>query len=248
MWGRGEIVAADCRRAMIFFGILIGIVISGAIIILSNRYVSVKYRSEAEARRKSRLGNSVTPLKIRVAMIAQDLMPLFAQLKIDASSTIDVIAADGLYLDSGNGHLLRNGIKDWIQKGASVNYFLLHSSDQALDKFLSIAREFPDKFKVYRLDQERCPSGVSEIVSEFETLHPTIVTGSGVEAMWLEKNHPLRSRYAFDVVYYPPFSVQNGEGKAEFVKYRDKILKLKAVCEPVPVSETVEDQVRGDAA
>jgi len=217
---------------MVVWGILAGCVLSVVFVILNNFWVNAKFERDLVKRRAARVANALTPVRVPIAMIAQDMFPLFSQLPLEAGVQIQIVGNDGFYASkkNKNGELLLDGIRKWMKKGVSVTYVLVDScGDVSLDgseKLNTLQNEFPNLFRMVSIKLADLPSGVASATSELCNTHPTIVQGNGLRAMWLERNHPCGSKYAFNVDFFSPESLQNTKYLSEFEKFRSQVAKL----------------------
>lgn len=205
--------------------------------------LSMKRRSKQ--RREQRAANSPKSIKIDVATISRDLVPLIDKLEV-ANTTIHLVGGDGEYFLSSNGKYLESAMDRWVRAGAEVNYYLIAPSPEALACLDGLIAKHGDKFRVYRLDDCECSDRSTELTAFFETLHPTLIESeSGVaNAMWVEYNHPRKSRFAYSVKFTSPEALVDDE-KVEFECYLGLVHELHELCsrygeEPEGAPETQE--------
>ena len=166
-------------------------------------------------------------VKIAVAQIANDLVPLIDKLSLD-NSRLRIVGYDGQYILGENRRLWRNALSRWLKKGLNVEYILMNPSQDVVNSFTRIkdkAKIKDGRLKIFVLE---CPdaNGLKE-VKRLKTTHPTLFSGGdGTKAMWVEGDHPLGSRFAYDVTYVPPGAMNEGQNR-KFNEYERMIEKYR---------------------
>lgn len=214
---------------MIFIGIILGFCVSALIILWVNISENKKFDKEIAKARSSRSIEEASPIKIPIAMIAQDMVPLVSQLQISKETEMFIIGNDADYTTTITGHLLIDGLENWLETGATINYFLLSDIKGINGDLNELSKKYPMNFLVYRmsnLDNE-LKLKVQNIAGKLGLAHPTIIKKSqSGNAMWLENDHPLGSKYAFNIKFYTPKSLTIAKYFDVFKKYDEIVAEL----------------------
>ncbi|WP_146345625.1 hypothetical protein [Falsiphaeobacter marinintestinus] len=214
---------------MVFLGIALGVLISVFFILWNNRTVNAEFERDLDEVRNLRSASLTEPVRIPIAMIAQDMLPLFAQLKIDNKVRIDIVgndASNGHYSHSDNGPMLVEGIRSWLKSGASVRYLIIDSRPSKENNLQSLVTEFPENFKIDYIDPATLPSEKLALVENVADRHPTLLSSDGYFALWLEGKHPRGSKYAYNVDFYSPESLRNPAHKKIFDYYSNLVTEV----------------------
>ena len=210
---------------MAFLSIVFGFILFGVCLL-------VFYSFQDRARRKLRDARSIDsshPILIDVAAISRDLVPLIDKHAL-AGATINMVASDGAYFNSPNAGYFISSVLRWTKLGATLNYIVIEPSSTALKGMDELTYATSGKFIVHEVSHDSCDESVEVIISELMTLHPTLIElANGDKSMWVEYNHPVDSRFAYDVKFTSTKALI-GDELTEFTRYKGLIDKLKEAC------------------
>lgn len=171
--------------------------------------------------------------KIAAAQIASDLVPLVNKLSLE-NSKLRIVGYDGQYILGKNRRLWKKSLSEWLRKGLDVEYILMKHHCEVIDSFKKIKEQEKEggvRLRIFVFE----PSDASEMAEweKLKTFHPTLFYGGdGTKAMWIEEDHPLGSRFAYDVTYVPPDAMDEEQNR-KFDGYERMINSSKSHCREV---------------
>ena len=238
--------------------ILLGIILCIAILILALQYdrpvadmvaggaaffVSLLFAKEFSARcderkliklRNSRSRYPQRAVRIPVAQVANDLVPLVDRLSLE-NGRLQLVGYDGKYILGKNGNIWKDSLSKWLEKGLNVEYVLMAPSPEVIDAFRRIKERTKKEIGQLEVFIFKCTDRPAEW-KQLETCHPTLFHGDDetTKAMWIEGDHPIGSRFVYDVTYVPP-DAMNDEQNRKFEEYKHMIESSKKYCREITV-------------
>ena len=183
--------------------------------------------TDRDQRRISRVAAHSTFYK--VAHTGSMFVPSFDAF-MEEGAEVYIAAGDGLYpsrVKSKRGEVYNNGLKTWLdKKRATIHLVITHPSERARKQWQSMAAAYPNRFNVYLLDREKVAGPAAEVtkdqITKLDTFHPELLinkseTSESAGAMWIEGNHPVGSKYAYDVEFVDPAHIAHDK---RFKSYR----------------------------
>lgn len=172
-------------------------------------------------------------VRIAAAQIASDLVPLVNKLSLE-NSKLRIVEYDGQYILGKNRRLWRKSLSEWLRKGLDVECILMNPPCEVIDSFKKIKEQEKEggvRLKIFIF--ERSDSSKMAEWEKFKTFHPTLFYGGdGTKAMWIEEDHPLGNRFAYDVTYVPPDAMDEEQNR-KFDGYERMINFSKSHCREV---------------
>ena len=169
-------------------------------------------------------------VRIAAAQIASDLVPLVNKLSFE-NSKLRIVGYDGQYILGKNRRLWRKSLSEWLRKGLDVEYILMDPPREVIDSFKKIKEQEKEggvRLKIFVFERSDA-SGMAKW-EKLKTFHPTLFYGGdGTKAMWIEEDHPLGSRFAYDVTYVPPDAMDEEQNR-KFDGYERMIDSFKIHC------------------
>lgn len=167
----------------------------------------------------------------RRARIASDLVPK-ADPNVKAGTKIFVIGNDGPNLDSerynksGRNQWLK-ALKDWLERGADITYFLLNPQRDALIHLRALTNsKHQGKLMVYqKADKSDIPLSVRTMFKEWETTHFAIFEQNDKPVQfWYESFHKVGETEAEDCYFFPKAAAQASSLPIRYKRALNKIL------------------------
>lgn len=153
-------------------------------------------------------------ISVAQANMAQDLCPLIDRY-MKEGSTILIPGGDPNELFRPL-YPWNRYLRKWLERGAHITYCLVEPSNHAESKLERLQREFPrlmDLRIVWSVDQIDDEKD-QKLVERMRTYHTVLLEnktddGAVERVMWIEGNHPLRSKVAYDCQFVPPAIANN---------------------------------------
>ena len=263
------IVMVGCVVVLFWFGALespVGGALAGLVAFIGSWVLAGAVAERREDRRiekirKRRLGRLREPVRIRVAQIASDLVPLIDELPPRArqNGVLRIVGYDGNYIRGRNGNLLKKAFVRWIREGLTVEYILTNPDTDAGSAYSTLLSQEDEAARprlrvlcVGKYEREDFENRGIDLES-LKSKHPTLFysrTGDSakedektIKAMWIEEDHEPGSNVAYDVTYVSPDAM--GDEEEELYDHHDKeIESLKELCDTIlPESESRHEAV-----
>jgi len=139
-------------------------------------------------------------------------------------SEIYIPVTDGLYhtrVKANRRIQYMNGLKTWVERGADVHLVVTRADERCCGEWQQLVDEHPDGFHVHILDRSKAAQAASDSIelqiAALDTFHPALLVNLATNtatrsaapgAMWIELNHPVGSKYAYDVSFVNPERAQ----------------------------------------
>ena len=193
--------------------------------VISQAIVASRDERELTKRRNSRPLYPKRAFTINEARIANDLVPLVDKLPLKDSRLL-LVGYDGEYILKEDKKLWENSLLKWLKKGLTVEYILVKPDPprEVIEAFRRIKeKKEGGELKVFVLKSDKG--------EKWKTYHPTLFWSGDkkLKAMWIEGDHPIGSRSAYDVTYVPPDAMDE-EQKGKFQKHEKDIESLQEDC------------------
>lgn len=216
--------------------------IAGGLLALPTGFTLVWLYGKVE-RRFMRPLNSDKLLRIRVARIASDLIPLVQGLKVKDhlklnSTEMWLLGSDGRYFLKGSkGERWAKQLRAWCDDGLNIKYILLGIEDEVRERLRSL--DLPTDRMAFLVADEAKLGDDKGLLARFETEHPTLFISEGGSpiAAWIEGMHARDSDLAYDVVFISPNAMRSHhEQRSRCERYKRELTRLMGGCEPVNIA------------
>ena len=230
-------------------GMLAGLVAFAGALLMAGAIAELSDERRAERIREKRLTRLEKPLKIRMAQISSDLVPLIDALPPEArkNGLLRIVGYDGNYVRGRYRALWKRSLVRWLREGLTIKYVLLTKPDRKVESFYRklLSRENKktrDRMDILCVKEDVDKEDFEKHGIDYEsvlTRHPTLfcddVRGSkngdkkAVRAMWIEGFHEPGSSVAYDVTYVSHLAM-GGEEEKKYDDYDGQIESLTGLC------------------